>query len=126
MTAKVTSAPPRKAPMSNLEVERLRAVVLSLLANQPTGCVAIAKRFNLHQKTMMNHLRKMQQLGLIHAERTVIGKRNPYLWSLGMGGEIVRTYKVKPGREAVVRQATVRTWPACQFPQQSIFSSLGL
>lgn len=126
MTAKVTDSPKRKSPMSRQEVTRLRSSLLAIITAQATGCAKMAQTFKMHQRTMMNHLRFMQQVGLIHSRPSPGGGRTEYLWHLGEGPCATRNYKVKPYKEAVVKQLRVKNWPPVTIPKQTIFSSLGL
>lgn len=117
----------RRSPLSPEQVATLRAGILALITITPQTCVGLATLYGRNEKTLMNHLRAMRELGQIHAKRTGPNPRDPYEWRLGPGaGDAVepRRYKQKPHASEQPRQERVTSWPPVQVKPQHIWSSV--
>lgn len=121
--------PNRKRPMNAEQIAVLRDGILKLIAIAPQTCYALSTLYGHNEKTMMNHLRIMRELGLIHATRKHTSPRTSYTWHLGPGGsDSVVMYARSAGKAncAEPKQHRKSSWSPVDIPKQTPWSALGL
>lgn len=122
----------RKTALTPVQIETLRKGMLAVIKVAPHTCLELASLYGRSEKMLINHLRAMRDLGLVHCTRSGKSSSLPFIWNYGPGESVIKKQPLRKlddnfaDADSMQSQRRVTTWPAVTIPKQNPWSALGL